>query len=392
MISTIWSIGLILTAAEVVAESLLNQYVFGSSFGVPGVNTTFDYVIVGGGTAGLVLANRLSESGGHTVAVIEAGGFYEQDNGNNSQVPRYVWNGADTSFLGVNPLVDWAFETEPEEGIGGQKIHYTRGRTLGGSSARNNMIYNRATKGTYKRWADEVGDASYEWESFRGYFDKSVTFHHADTTKRLANSTPSEDPAGSRATSGPVQLSYANYVLPFTSWAMKAVAAMGMSPLAGYIDGDLIGSGWATQTTDPKTMIRDSSETAYLRPVLERPNLVLYHSTMALKILFDGTKAVGISCQTRNETYKLTARNEVVLSAGAIQSPQLLMVSGIGPAETLKKFEIPVVVDAPGVGSGLEVSKMLNKGISQDLYDAGSSDRRSYPQGWRRKLYHFEHA
>ena len=133
-------------------SSITGQPLLGSSFGTP-FNATYDFVIIGGGTAGLVLANRLSSSAPtspstssfspYSVAVSEAGSFYELANGNQSQIPRYVWNGAGLGFDDVNPAVDWNFTTEAEEGIGGQRIHYPRGRCLGGSSARNHMAYNR---------------------------------------------------------------------------------------------------------------------------------------------------------------------------------------------------------------------------------------------------------
>jgi choline dehydrogenase len=332
---------------------LSSQTVLSSSFGTP-FDSVYDYVIVGGGTAGLVLANRLSDSGQHTVAVIEAGSFYEIDNGNVSQIPRYVWNGALLGFADVNPLVDWEFKTDPEEGIANATIHYTRGKTLGGGTARNHMVYHRPTKGSLEVWAKEVGDDAYQWDNFKKYYDRSVTFHSADATKRLANSTPPLDPAGARATSGPVSISYANYVLPFTSWAIKAAQGLGMKQLAGYLDGDLIGSGWDMQSKNAHTMIRESSETAYLRPVLKRRNLIVHHSTMALKILFEGTRAVGVACSTQGKNFTLTAKKEVILSAGAIQSPQLLMVSGIGPKEHLDKLGILVLLDAPGIGQGLQ--------------------------------------
>jgi choline dehydrogenase len=330
------------------------QKLSGSSFGTP-FDTTYDYVIVGGGTAGLVIANRLSASGQNIVAVVEAGSFYEIDNGNVSQIPRYVWSGADVSFADVNPLVDWEFRTEPEDGIGGARIHYPRGKTLGGSSARNHMIYQRPTKGSLEKWGDDVGDAAYKWDNFKKYYDRSVTFHPVDVTKRLSNSTPSLDPAGEQAKSGPLALSYANYALPFTSWAIKAAEALGLKQLTGYLDGDLIGSGWDMQTKDPETMIRDSSETAFLSPALNRPNLIVHNSTMVMKIHFVDSEAVGLACSTGGKNFTLTARKEIILSAGALQSPQLLMVSGIGPRVTLEKLGIPVLVDALGVGQALEV-------------------------------------
>jgi choline dehydrogenase len=262
-----------------------------------------------------------------------------------------VWNDV---IAAANPLIDWEFETEPEEGIGGAKMFYPRGKTLGGSSARNHMIYHRPTKGSLEKWAEDVGDETYRWENFQKFYDKSVTFHSADATKRLGNSTPPFDSAGDRAISGPVSISYANYVLPFTSWVLKVTEIMGLK-LLGYLDGDLIGSSWYMQTTDPKTMIRDSSETAYLRPALNRTNLVVHTSTMALRVLFKGKQAVGVTCSTAGKNFTLSARKEIILSAGAFQSPQLLMVSGIGPRATLENFDIPVLVDAPGVGQGMEV-------------------------------------
>lgn len=311
---------------------------------------------MGGGTAGLVLANRLSSNPALSIAVVEAGSFAEISNGNLSQIPRNAWNSADITLDGVNPLIDWSFVTEPEAGIGGTKIHYPRGRTLGGSSSRNHMVYQRGTAGSYKKWADEVGDKGYEWENWKKYFDRSTTFHAADATKRLANSTPEVDPAGARATDGPVSIAYTNYILPFSGWVLKATEALGMKKIAGFIDGVLIGSSWNMMALDAKTQTRESAETAYLRPALKRSNLIIYHFTTAMKVLFDGKEAVGILCNTLGKEYTLTARKEVVLSAGAFQSPQLLMVSGIGPKETLQKFNIPVLVDAPGVGKGLEVS------------------------------------
>ncbi|KAF2639265.1 putative glucose-methanol-choline oxidoreductase [Massarina eburnea CBS 473.64] len=329
-------------------ESIIGQPLLGNSFGIPGRNSTYDFLIVGGGTAGLVLANRLSASGTHSVAVIEAGSFYELSNGNLSQIPRNVWDGND------NPLVDWGFMTEPEEALGGMRMPYTRGRTLGGCSARNNMVYQRGTKGSYGKWAEEVGDEDYEWGNFKAFFDRSTTFYEADMGRRDANSTPAFDPAGGRATGGPVSLSYVNYVLPFTSWMMKAVEAMGMKKIPGFIDGELLGSSWQMHTIDARTQLRDSSETAYLRPALKRENLVVYPWTMAMKVLFEGKVAKGVVCNTMGKDFVLTAKKEVILSAGALQSPQLLMVSGIGQRETLEKFKIPVLMDAPGVGQGLE--------------------------------------
>ncbi|KAF2659431.1 GMC oxidoreductase [Lophiostoma macrostomum CBS 122681] len=342
-----------LALASSPSNSISGQQLLGSSFGIPSP-ATYDYIIVGGGTAGLVLANRLSASGSHSIAVIEAGSFYELSNGNQSQIPRYAWNSAGPTFSDVNPLVDWNFTTQPEQGIGGRRLHYPRGKTLGGSSARNLMAYQRATSGAYKRWAEAVGDERYLWENWRKYFDRSTTFHRPDMSKRLANSTPYVDPAGARAKDGPVSIAYVNWVMPLTTWVMRAVQAMGMKPIPGYIDGELIGSSWYLRTTGAETQVRESSETAYLRPVLGRKNLIVYHSTMAMKVIVEGKEAVGVECNTLGKEFLLSANKEVIVSAGAIGSPHLLMVSGIGPKKTLDKFGIPIIMDAVGVGQALE--------------------------------------
>lgn len=360
-----------------------------SSFGLP-FNATYDYLIVGGGTAGLLLANRLSTSlPSHSIAIIEAGSFYALNNGNVSLVPRSVWSGANTDLSDVNPLVDWEFMTGPEEGVNGMEMHYPRGKCLGGSSARNHMIYQRPTRGSMDLWAERVGDERFSWENFGKYFDKGVKFNAVDQGKRLENSTPPLDPAGLRARSGELNLSYANYVLPFTSWAIKAMEAMGLKGLAGYIDGELIGTGWHVQTTDPQKMIRDSASTAYLRAVVGRENLVTHHSTMALKVLFEGSDAVGVECSTGGKKFTLMARKEVILSAGAFQSPQLLMVSGIGPKDSLEKFGIPVLVDAPGVGQGLEVCAVqrIRFVLVKLLLNVGSSCHRHNHQSSCTELY-----
>lgn len=248
------------------------------------------------------------------------------------------------------------FTTEPEVGFNNQSIHYARGRALGGSSARNHIGYQRGTKGSYDKWAKDVGDDSFAWDNFRKFFDKSITFHKVDTSKRRANSTPENDPAGQTATTGEVNVSYTNYAGPFTSWALKAVRSLGMKAISGYIGGELIGSSWDMRAVDPKTMVRDSAETAFLRPALKRPNLVVYPNTIATKVVFDGNKAVGVQTDTLGKVTMLSAKKEVILSAGVFQSPQLLMVSGIGPRATLNKYGIPVIADLPGVGQNLQVS------------------------------------
>ncbi|KAK1812752.1 hypothetical protein LTR12_012846 [Friedmanniomyces endolithicus] len=276
-----------------------------SSFGVPGNNATFDYVVVGGGTAGLALSTRLSAAE-LSVAVIEAGGFYETDNSNLSVVPAYAtfFTGSDpTNF---QPLVDW------------------------------NLL---------------------------PYYKKAVHFTPPNETRYDINSSNPFDAAAFDPSGGPVQVYFSNAVDPLGTWFRRAFPKLGMPQLPGFSSGYLIGSGYALQTIDPVTAYRSSSEASYLQTALNNHSApIVYKHTLAAKILFNGTTATGVSALTQGTygtpsvNFNLTARKEVILSAGAFQSPQLLMVSGIGNCTELAEFNISCRVPLPGVGKGLWVS------------------------------------
>ncbi|KAG8626352.1 hypothetical protein KVT40_005297 [Elsinoe batatas] len=323
--------------------------------GMFGVTQTYDYVIIGGGTAGLTVANRLSANSKITVAVIEAGTYYQAANPVLSQTPA-----GDVLFVGSdpadnNPLVDWSFVTTPQAGANGRRIRYARGKCLGGSSARNFMIYQRPDRGSMQKWADDVGDQSFTWDNMQQYFRKSARFTPPNTTKRASNATTKFN-AGAFSTAGsPLSVSYANYAGPFSSWMEKGFSAIGMPVAEDFNSGDLNGHQYCSSTIDPAKQQRDSSQTAFLQPTAGRRNLKVYTGTTAKKIIFDNNKrATGVDVTTVGfSNYRLNARREVILSAGAFQSPQLLMLSGIGPASTLQRFNIPIIADRPGVGQNL---------------------------------------
>ncbi|PWY73064.1 glucose-methanol-choline oxidoreductase [Aspergillus heteromorphus CBS 117.55] len=327
----------------------------GSSFGVPGVNATFDYIVVGGGTAGLTLATRLVEQQAGRVAVIEAGGFYEMDNGNLSQVPaddaRYIGR----SQTDWQPLIDWGYSTTPQAGSYGAEIHYARGKTLGGSSARNYMLYQRGTRSAYQQWADAVGDASYTFDNLLPFFEKSLRFTPPDMGLRFANATPDYDPTHLGNGSGPLSVTFPHYAHAFATWAVKGLESLGMSRIPGFADGSLLGQAYALFTINATTMVRDSSETSFLRQALSYPNYSVYHSTMAKKILFDASaQATAVVVETAGLSYQLNASREIILSGGVFGSPQLLLASGVGPAEDLEALGIRVVADRPGVGQNMQ--------------------------------------
>ncbi|KAF2167569.1 GMC oxidoreductase [Zasmidium cellare ATCC 36951] len=299
-----------------------------SFFGVPGTNATFDYVITGGGTAGLALGVRLAAAN-FSVAVIEAGGFYETDNSN----------------LSV--------------GATDRTLLYARGKVLGGSSARNNLVYHRPTIGSLQKWADEVGEQSWNWENHLPDYKKAVNFT-APNESLYGNATNLYDASAFDSAGGPVHVSYSNFVDPFAPWARQAYIAAGLAPIAGLSSGHLLGSSYSGLLIDPTTGRRSSSEASYLQSALNaRTAPSIYKNTLATEIVFDGNKAIGVAALTAGTygtpsvNFTLSARNEVIVSAGALQSPQLPMVSGIGNCSELAAFNITCKVNLPGVGKNL---------------------------------------
>jgi choline dehydrogenase len=204
-------------------------------------------------------------------------------------------------------------------------------------------------------WADQVGDDSYTYKNFYPYVKKSQKFTPPDGSKRLANATPSYDKStlGQR---GPLEVIFPNYAGAFGTWVEKGLKAIGINPINGFQSGKLIGSSYCLATIKYHENIRDSSETAFLQPALakEDPNLIVFPFTLAKKIVFDGNKKTsGVEVDTGGLKYTINVKNEVILSAGAFQSPQLLMVSGVGPADILTKHGIEIIADRPGVGQNM---------------------------------------
>uniref|UniRef100_A0A093V2L0 Versicolorin B synthase n=1 Tax=Talaromyces marneffei PM1 TaxID=1077442 RepID=A0A093V2L0_TALMA len=331
-----------------------------SHLGPPAPNATFDYVIAGGGNAGLTIATRLAQTGA-SVAVIEAGGFYEVDNGNLSIVPGYATYFTGSDLDNYSPLVDWGFATTPQALLGNRRLHYARGKTLGGSSARNYMLYQRATVDSMQQWADEVDDQSYTWDAFLPYYQKSINYTPPDQTL-YTNSSNEQDPNAFNATGGPLKVSFSNFVDPFGTWAQQAFIKANMSEIEGFDSGKLLGSAYATLTIDPSNAWRETSESSFLNYAFNAGlPLTVYKSSLAQKILFDSNKtAIGVQVSaagffgTPSINFTLTARKEVILSAGAFQSPQLLMISGIGPCAELAAFNIPCISNLTGVGQNMQ--------------------------------------
>lgn len=304
------------------------------------------------------MAARLSESGKYTVAVIEAGTFYQVTDPLLATTPA-----GDVVFVGAsaadnNPLVDWNFFTVPQTGANNRVIHYTRGRCLGGSSARNFMIYQRGTRQSYAQWANVVNDQSFQFDALLPFFKKSCDFTPPNTQKRAPNATALYNPGAFQPGAGPLHVSYANYAQTFDSYLQPSFNQIGMPTAQDFNSGQLNGIQYCASTIDPAREERASSQETFLNEALaeNRTNLKVYQLTMAKQILFDDNKkATGVLVEAASVApFVLTAKREVVVSAGAFHSPQMLMVSGIGPADQLTANGIPVLVNNPNVGQNMQ--------------------------------------
>jgi choline dehydrogenase len=236
-------------------------------------------------------------------------------------------------------------------------LHYPRGKMLGGCSARNFMIYQRPTDGCMDKWADQVGDTSYTFDNLLPFFEKSVKFTPPNQKLRATNSTPTYSTSTLGTKNGPLSVTFPNWAYAFSSWATRAFSQIGIQVRKeGFQNGGLLGQAYSMFTIDSQTMIRDSSETAFLRRSLKDPTFYVYPLTQGKKIIFDAAskQATGVLVNTLGAQYTISARKEVILSAGVIGSPQLLQVSGVGPAQLLQSLNIPVVADRPGVGQNMQ--------------------------------------
>jgi choline dehydrogenase len=221
------------------------------------------------------------------------------------------------------------------------------------------MAYHRGTNGTYARWAEEVGDESYTLANLDKYFERSINTTAPNTEKRRANATVDYKVEMSRLEDGyhhPLRLSWANWADAVSTWSFAAYRALGLpSHPAGFESGDLTGYFYNPSTITPVKQHRSSSQASFLEYAMQTTSIKVYTHALARRILFTEDKTVnGVLVQSGAKNYTLSAKKEVILSAGAFQSPQMLMVSGVGPKETLQQYGIPVIADLPGVGQNLQ--------------------------------------
>ena len=291
---------------------------------------TFDIVIVGGGSAGCALANRLSADPGTSVLVLEAGR-------SDFRIDPFIHMPAALPIPIGNPLYDWRYESEPEPALGGRRVSHARGKVLGGSSSINGMIFQRGNPLDYERWAADKGMETWSYAHCLPYF------------RRMETCLAGADEW--RGGSGPLVLERGPATNPLFGAFFEAVQQAGY-PLTDDVNG-YRQEGFARFDRNLHRGRRLSAARAYLHPVMSRPNLTVRTLALTTKVLFEGKRAVGVEYLRARRQHAVRA-GEVILCGGAINSPQLLQLSGVGNAGELGKLGVPVVADVPGVGENLQ--------------------------------------
>jgi choline dehydrogenase len=307
-----------------------------------------DYIVIGAGSAGCVVANRLTEKPGTTVLLLEAG---HPDTKPEIQIPAECVN-----LLGSE--VDWGYFSEPEPYLNNRKIFCSRGKVLGGSSSINFMTYIRGNPHDYDRW-QSLGNPGWSYQGVLPYFKKSEHQQHGASEFHGIDG----------------ELSVTDLIAP-TAIAQRFIDAamvVGYDYNPDFNAKQQEGAGRYQFTI--KDGKRHSAAAAFLVPILDRPNLTVTTGTLVTRLLFEGTRAVGVEYLHEGTLHQVRVNQEVILSAGAFDSPKLLMLSGVGDAESLHTIGIPVVVDLPGVGQNLQdhIHTTVVYQATQDLHFASTS-------------------
>ncbi|WP_332860454.1 GMC family oxidoreductase [Janthinobacterium svalbardensis] len=293
----------------------------------------YDYIIVGGGTAGCVLANRLTRDKDANVLLVEAGGKDD-----------YVWIHIPVGYLHCigNPRTDWLYSTQADAGLGGRSLMYPRGKVLGGSSSINGMIYMRGQAGDYDHWADLTDDASWRWDKVLPLFKQSEDYYGGASENH--------------GVGGEWRVEKQRLSWDILNAFRDAAQQVGISKTSDFNGGD--NSGSAYFDVNQRRGIRWNTSKAFLKPASRRPNLTIMTGCHVERLLLEttesGPRCTGIVFTGGGTQWQATAKRETLLTAGAIGSPQLLQLSGIGPAALLREHGITPVLDSPGVGGNLQ--------------------------------------
>ncbi|KAF3767359.1 hypothetical protein M406DRAFT_237359, partial [Cryphonectria parasitica EP155] len=315
----------------------------------------YDYIIVGGGPSGLVVANRLTEDADVTVLLLEAGTLDTE--GYTVMVPSEV--GAD-----LNTNYDWNLRTVGQEYLDGQAVVFNQGKVVGGGTVLNGMVWTRGSAQDYDAW-DNLNNNGFDtptygwgWMDLLPYFEKSETFV-MDVDDATTQEFGIESQSDIHGETGPVQIAYPHFLYPQSANILQGFEQLGVPALADPNNGTGGGAFINPSSMSASNQSRCDARVAYLDPVINRANLHIATEQMVTRLLLeqdaDGTsqRAVGVEVP-QNATVNVTCTNEVILAAGAIFSPTLLQISGIGPSDVLESLGVPVVIDLPGVGANLQ--------------------------------------
>ncbi|XP_059159190.1 alcohol dehydrogenase [acceptor]-like [Physella acuta] len=307
-------------------------------------NASYDFIIVGGGTAGCVVAGRLSEDRDVTVLLLEAG---ENDLGNNNvRIPGLA-------FLTLNSSVDWEYYTEPQDGkyqgLKGGKIYWPRGKVMGGSGSLNGMQWVRGSRHDYNRWADYLGTTDWDYRHVLPYFKKSEDMNIPELRDSVYHGKD-----------GPVSVNYADH-LPIAGHLIEAAKSTGF-PFNPDYNGDTM-EGISYSQLNTKNSERWTTSQAYIHSDSSRSNLHVSTHSHVQKVIIENNKATGIEVIKQGRKYIVHATKEIILSAGSVGSPQILMLSGIGPKTHLENMKIPVIADLP-VGENLQDHVLFDMSVS----------------------------